>query len=70
MIPIALSLLAVAEVGGLVSLLIWLLILCVVVYLLFFILGHLALPEPVRTVIVVIVALVLLLVLVQRLGFL
>lgn len=65
-----LLLLAALEGAGLISLLIWLLVLCVVIYLLFFILGHLALPEPIRTVIVVVVALILLLFLVNRLGFL
>jgi hypothetical protein len=70
MITIPLALIALAEGAGLISLLIWLLVLCVVIYLLFFILGHLALPEPIRTVIVVVVALILLLFLVNRLGFL
>jgi hypothetical protein len=58
-------------VGGysLISVLIWLLIFAVVVYLVFLILGMLPLPEPIRTVITIVVALILLLVLLQRIGF-
>jgi hypothetical protein len=56
--------------SGLISLLIWLLVLAAVVYCLFLLLNMLPIPEPFRTIIVVIIALVLLLVIVQRLGFL
>ena len=62
-------LLALAEPSGLISILIWLLILCVVIYLFFWVLGKIPLPEPIRTIITVVVALALLLFLVQRLGF-
>ena len=67
------TLLAAAEVIGgtsLISLLIWLIILAVVVWLLFLIIGMLPLPEPIKTIITVVIALILLLVIVQRLGFL
>lgn len=48
------------------SLLIWLLVFCLVVYLVFFIMGRLALPEPVGTIVTVIVALILLVVLLRQ----
>ena len=63
-------LLAAAEGAGLISLLIWLIVLAVVVWLLFLIVGMLPLPEPIKTIITVVIALILLLVIVQRLGFL
>ena len=70
MIPILATILAVAEGAGLINLLIWLIVLAVVVWLLFLIIGMLPLPEPIRTIITVVIALILLLVIVQRLGFL
>jgi hypothetical protein len=65
----AISLLAVAGTTSLVSLLVWLLIFCVVVFLVFYILGHIPLPEPWRTVITAIIGIILLLVLLQQFGF-
>lgn len=53
-----------------ISFLIWLIVLALVVYLLMWVLGQLALPQPVRTVIVVLVALVILVWLVNRFGLL
>lgn len=53
-----------------ISFLIWIIILALVVYLLFWILGQIPMPQPIRTVIVVLVALVLLVYLVQRFGLL
>jgi hypothetical protein len=64
--------LAAAEAVGassLISILIWLLILAVVVYVIWLILNMLPLPEPIKTIILCILGLVLLLVIVQRLGF-
>jgi hypothetical protein len=64
--------LAAAETVGatsLISVLIWLLVLAVVVYVIWLILNMLPLPEPIRTIILCILGLVLLLVIVQRLGF-
>lgn len=54
----------------LMSVLIWLLIFAVVIWLVYFILSHTPIPEPVRTVVLVIVGIILLLVLFNRLGFL
>ena len=65
-------LLAAAETVGatsLISVLIWLLVLAVVVYVIWLILNMLPLPEPIRTIILCVLGLVLLLVIVQRLGF-
>jgi hypothetical protein len=50
------------------SLLIWLIVLALVCYLLFFVLNQLAMPQPVRVVIIVIVALVLLVYLLRVTG--
>lgn len=61
--------LAAAESTGLISLLIWLLILAVVVYVVFLILSMLPIPEPIKTIICIIIGLAFLLVIVQRLGF-
>jgi hypothetical protein len=55
---------------SLVMLLVWILVLAVVVWLVFYVLNQIALPQPVRAVIVVIVAVVLLLFLLGRLGML
>lgn len=53
-----------------IELLIWIIVVALVVYLLFWILGQIAMPQPVRTVIIVLVALILLVYLVQRFGLL
>lgn len=53
---------------GPLSLLIWLLIFCVVAYAVFLVLGHLALPEPLRTLVVLVAVLILLFWLLGRLG--
>ena len=55
---------------SLVMLLVWILVLAVVVWLVFYVLNQIALPQPVRAVITVIVAVVLLLFLLSRLGML
>lgn len=62
--------LAVAEAAGLISILIWLLILAVVVWVVYMIIGFMKIPEPIGTIICVIVGLIILLLLVQRLGLL
>ncbi len=51
-----------------VSLLVGLLILALVVYVAFIIVGMLPLPEPVKQIVVIILALVFLVMLLQRLG--
>jgi hypothetical protein len=60
--------LAALETAGLVSLLIWLLVFAVVIYVLYLILGMLPIPEPVKTILLCVVGIILLIVLVQRLG--
>lgn len=52
------------------SFLIWVVVVALVIYLLFWILGQIPMPPPIRTVIVVLVALLLLVYLVQRFGLL
>jgi hypothetical protein len=69
MIPLLLAAEVVAG-TSLIALLIWLIVLAVVVWLLFLIIGMLPIPEPIKTIITVVIALILLLVIVQRLGFL
>ena len=54
---------------GLVQLLIYLIVCGLIVYVVYWILGLLSLPEPVRTVIGVLVAVVVLLWLLSTLGF-
>jgi hypothetical protein len=65
-------LLAAAEVvvagPSLISILIWLLVFLIVVYLAFVIVQHMPVAEPWKTIIVCIVALILLLVLLSRFG--
>jgi hypothetical protein len=64
--------LAVAEGGAafsLVSLLIWLVVFAVVIYVLFLILGMFPLPEPIKTIILCVVGVILLVIFAQRLGF-
>lgn len=56
--------------GDPLSFLIWIIVVALVVYLLFWVLGQITMPQPIRTVIVVVVALVLLVYLVQRFGLL
>lgn len=53
-----------------ISFLIWLVVVVLVCYLLFWALSQIPMPQPVRTVIIVLVALVLLVYLVQRFGLL
>lgn len=54
--------------GSLVGLLIWLLILALVIYCVFLVLGMLPLPEPAKRIVTVILAIIFLLVLLQHLG--
>lgn len=54
--------------GGLVSLLIWLLVLALVLWAVFLVLGMLPLPAPVKQIATVILAIIFLLVLLQHLG--
>lgn len=68
MIAALTCLLAAAEFGGLIGLLVWLLILAIVVYVIFLILGMLPIPEPVRTILCLVIGLAILLVIIQRLG--
>lgn len=56
--------------GDPLSLLIWIIVVALVVYLLFWLLGQIPMPQPVRTVITVLVALLLLVYLVNRFGLL
>lgn len=56
--------------GDPITFLIWVIVLALVCYLLFWVLGQIPLPQPIRTVIVVVVALVILVYLVQRMGIL
>jgi hypothetical protein len=54
--------------GGLVSLLIWLLVFALCVYVVYLILGMLPIPEPAKQIVCIILAVILLLVMLQRLG--
>lgn len=54
--------------GGLVSLLVWLLILGLVVYCVFLILGMLPLPAPIKTIATIIIAVIFLIVLLGHIG--
>ncbi len=60
---------AVLSGSGLISLLVWLLILALVIYVVFLVLGMLPLPEPAKRIVTVILAIIFLLVLLQHLGF-
>lgn len=62
------TLLAVLAGSGLISLLVWLLILACVIYIVFLILGMLPLPPQVKTIVCLILGLIFLLVLLNRLG--
>jgi hypothetical protein len=55
--------------AGLISVLIWLLIFLVVCYIVYLILGHMPIPDPWKTVILLIVGLILLLILLSHFGF-
>ena len=66
---IATSLLALALTGGgLVSILVWLLILAIIIYVVVLVLNMLPLPPPVKTIAALIIGLVFLIVLLQHLG--
>jgi heme A synthase len=56
--------------GDPISLLLWIVVFALIVYIVFWALGQIPLPPPIRTVIVVVVALVFLVYLVQRFGLL
>lgn len=54
---------------SLIAVLIWLLIFLIVCYIVYLILGHMPIPDPWKTVILLVVGLILLLILLQRFGF-
>lgn len=56
--------------GDPLSLIVYILVLALVCYLVFWILGQIPLPSPIRTVVVVLIALILLLYIVRRFGLL
>lgn len=64
-------LLATELVGGtsLIAVLIWLLVFLIVCYIVYLILGHMPIPDPWKTVILLIVGLILLLILLSHFGF-
>lgn len=68
-IPLLLAAVETVGATSLIGLLIWLVVLVAVVYCLFLLLNMLPIPEPFRTIILVVIGLVLLLVIVNRLGF-
>lgn len=55
--------------GSLISLLVWLLILALVLWAVFAVLGMIPLPGHVRQIVTIILAIIFLLVLLQHLGF-
>jgi hypothetical protein len=55
---------------GLLGLLVWIVVVALVCYVIFWALGQMTLPQPIRTVIVVLVALILLVFIVNRFGLL
>jgi len=55
---------------GLVGLLISIIVICLIAYIVFWALGQIPLPDPIRTVVVVLVALILLVFIIQRFGLL
>lgn len=55
---------------SLLGLLIAIVVLCLVCYVIFWALGQIPLPQPIRTVVVVLIALVLLVYIVNRFGLL
>lgn len=56
--------------GDPITFIIWLIVLMLVCYLLFWVLSQVAMPQPIRTVIVVVVALVILVYLLRQTGLL
>lgn len=54
--------------GGLIQLLIWLLVLSLIIYVVFLVLGMIPLPEPARRIVTIILAVIFLLVLLSHLG--
>ncbi len=55
---------------GLLGLLIAIIVICLIAYIVFWALGQIPLPDPIRTIIIVLVALILLVFIVQRFGLL
>jgi hypothetical protein len=55
---------------GLLGLLIAIVVVCLIAYVIFWALGQIPLPDPIRTIIIVLVALILLIFIVQRFGLL
>ena len=66
-----LTLLLAEAVGSLslITVLVWLLVFLIVCYIVYLILGHMPIPEPWKTVILLIVGLILLLILLSHFGF-
>lgn len=56
--------------GDPISLIIYLLVIALIMYLVFWALGQIPLPQPIRTVIVVLIAIILILYIVRRFGLL
>ena len=55
---------------GLLGLLVWVVVVCLLAYLVFYLLGMIPLPEPARVVVTILVALIFLIFIVQRFGLL
>jgi hypothetical protein len=55
---------------GLLGLLVAIVVICLIAYIIFWALGQIPLPDPIRTIIIVLVALILLVFIVQRFGLL
>ena len=55
---------------GLLGLLIAIIVICLIAYIVFWALGQIPLPDPIRTIIIVLVSLILLVFIVQRFGLL
>jgi hypothetical protein len=55
---------------GLLGLLVAIVVVCLIAYVIFWALGQIPLPDPIRTIIIVLVALILLVFIVQRFGLL
>lgn len=56
--------------SGLLSLLVAIVVLCLICYVIFWALGRIPLPDPIRTIVVVLIALILLVYIVNRFGLL
>lgn len=56
--------------AGLVTILVWIILLCLIGYLIFWALAKIPLPEPVRVVVTVLIVLIFLLFIVQRFSLL